>query len=92
MLVILISIALFVFDTTRAGPLLCNCFGKDVDDPNKIWSRFNAKDLSGNNIVEYQIRNIPTKRFAEALLFSQQFLEDEALNKGIRLIFLCRIQ
>ncbi|XP_031627229.1 uncharacterized protein LOC116343351 [Contarinia nasturtii] len=50
-------------------------------DPYKIWSRFNATNANGSEVVEYQIRNIPNTRFEEAMHLMQQFLEDEALNK-----------
>lgn len=62
--------------------LFDRCFGASKYDANKIWSRFNASDASGKNIVEYQIRNIPKKRFKEVFVLMQQYIEDEAQNKA----------
>ncbi|XP_031627228.1 uncharacterized protein LOC116343350 [Contarinia nasturtii] len=80
--IIFIFIALSVLNTTSAKPKADK--GKGVAsssyDTEKIWSKFNATNRKGNKMVEYQIRNIPSTRFEEALSLMDQFMEDEPIN------------
>ncbi|XP_031631962.1 uncharacterized protein LOC116346167 [Contarinia nasturtii] len=66
-------------------------FGKgkkpSSSDPDIIWGVFNATDINGNDIVQYTIRNIPKKKFDQALdIMINYYLTDEPISVAMGII------
>ncbi|XP_031638099.1 uncharacterized protein LOC116350444 [Contarinia nasturtii] len=80
-LVIVIFIGFFLSNITEAAPKKDK--GKGVAtssyDPTNVWTTFDALDKYDNEVVEYQIRNVPSERFEEALNLRQKLLEDKTI-------------
>lgn len=63
----------------------------DINDPDHIWQTFYAKDNKNKKSVAYQIRNIPEKRFPEAVqLMVDHYLTSEPIHvvRGMYCVFL----
>lgn len=94
--IIFIFIELSISYIIEAGTVLTKCLSNEDYESDKIWSEFMAPDVNSDDMVEYQIRNIPRERFPDALHVMEQFLEDEPQNKALgmflKLFFLYKIE
>lgn len=48
-----------------------------------VWLKFQAKDLTSDDLVEYRVQDLPVERHDEVMeLMTSYFLEDESMFKA----------